>query len=204
MFDYIEFLDIPAAIAFFIIALFFVLQIIGAILEFKGKTVPEIMRIKKYFDDKKEEREMLSKMPGTLNEMKEFLQDVKKHYNDDNIAKRNSWMSKVDNKLDNDQMRIDEINKKLDKHNEYILALIVENKRNIIIDFASRVANKDRYFTREQFNRVFKVYHEYEDIIKANNLANGEVNIAFRIITEAYEANMKNGTFVEDIRGYDV
>ena len=47
--NYIEFLGLPEKIAISIIALFFVMQIVGEILEFKGRVVPEIMKIRKYF-----------------------------------------------------------------------------------------------------------------------------------------------------------
>ena len=43
---------------------------------------------------------------------------------------------------------------------------------------------------------------EYEEIIKDNDLQNGEVDIAIRIIREAYENHLRNGSFVEDVRGY--
>ena len=56
--------------------------------------------------------------------------------------------------------------------------------------------------TREQFNRIFKMYEEYETIIESNGLTNGEVDVAFRIITESYENHMRNHTFIEDVRGY--
>ena len=58
--------------------------------------------------------------------------------------------------------------------------------------------------TREQFKRAFKIYAEYEDIIKDNGFTNGEVDIAIRIIREAYENHLRNHTFVEDVRGYTV
>ena len=41
-------------------------------------------------------------------------------------------------------------------------------------------------------------------IIEKNEKTNGEVDIAFRIIQESYECHMRNHTFVEDIRGYDI
>ena len=43
-----------------------------------------------------------------------------------------------------------------------------------------------------------------EDIIKKNNMTNGEVDIAIRIIKESYEKHMRHHSFVEDIRGYDI
>lgn len=93
---------------------------------------------------------------------------------------------------------------KLDKNNADTLALLIDSKRNFIIDFAFKVADGKRPVTHEQFNRFFKEYYEYEEIIKENGLTNGEVDIAFRIGTEAYEEHMRNHTFLEDLRGYDV
>ena len=92
----------------------------------------------------------------------------------------------------------------MDRNNEDTLALLIDNKRNTIINFASKVIDENTPVTREQFNRIFKIHKEYEEIIESNKLTNGEVDIAFRIITEAYEAHMRNHSFIEDIRGYNI
>lgn len=81
--------------------------------------------------------------------------------------------------------------------------MLIDSKRNTIINFASNVVNKDTPVTREQFNRIIKMHEDYEKIIEQNGLTNGEVDIAFRIIEEAYEDHMRNHTFIEDIRGYN-
>ena len=94
------------------------------------------------------------------------------------------------------------VSDKLDAQSKDILSLIIENKRSIIINFASRVSNESERFTREQFNRVMKIYEEYEEIIAEHGMTNGEIDIAYRIITEAYEEHLKNNTFIEDIKGY--
>ena len=56
------------------------------------------------------------------------------------------------------------------------------------------------------FYNVVKDYEEYdeeyENLISENNMTNGEVNIAMRIIEDSYAAHMKNHSFIEDIRGY--
>ena len=39
---------------------FVIMQIIGELLEFKGKVVPEFIKIRKYFSRKKQERETLN------------------------------------------------------------------------------------------------------------------------------------------------
>ena len=69
MLSYIEYLGLPSTIAIGLVIVFFALQIIGEILEFKGKAVPEFLKVRKYFARKKEEREIrtpLVKIPCGL------------------------------------------------------------------------------------------------------------------------------------------
>ena len=202
MLDYIEMFELPAIVAAVIIAIYCIMQLIGDILTFKGKVVPEFMRVKHWLQKRKEARNALSRMPEIVDEVKSLLDNVNQHYSDDNITKRNAWMNEVtDRGIENRQL-INMVSGKLDAQSKDILELIIENKRNTIIDFAARVSNTDNLFTREQFNRVMKIYSDYEDIITKNGMTNGEVDIAYRIITEAYEECLKNNTFIEDIRGY--
>ncbi|MBR5604190.1 MAG: hypothetical protein IKW51_08275 [Bacteroidales bacterium] len=205
----------------FLVGVFLVIQIIGEILEFKGKVVPEFIKVRKYFARKKKERQALSQMivlldehnqmSTTLKEVRRLLTDIDKHYSKDNIAMRDGWMKKVNDHIaESDERRqkqnelMNTLNDKLDKNNADTLSLLIENKRSAIIDFASKVIDEKYPVTKEQFNRIFKIYREYEDIIENNGLTNGEVDIAYRIITEAYENHMRNHSFVEDIRGYDI
>lgn len=212
MFDYIEYLNLPTVIAVALVTSFFIIQIIGEILEFKGKVVPEFIKIRKYFSRKKREREVLSELPAIFEEIRQvpdtlrnvqiLLNNVDQHYSSDNITMRDNWIQNVNHKLDVNDRMVQELCSKLDKNNEDTLSLLIEIKRNSIISFASLVIDENKAVTREQFNRIFRIYEEYEDIIEKNNLTNGEVDIAIRIIKEAYEAHMRNHTFVEDVRGY--
>lgn len=221
MLNYIEYLNTPTGIATVLVGVFLCIQIIGEILEFKGKVVPEFVKVRKYFARKKKERQALSQMTvlldehnqmsTTLKEVHRLLTDIDKHYSKDNIAMRDGWMKKVnDHMVESDERRkkqdelMSALNDKLDKNNADTLSLLIENKRSAIIDFASRVIDEKYPVTREQFNRIFKTYREYEEVISNNGLTNGEVDIAYRIITEAYENHMRNHSFVEDIRGYDI
>ena len=113
-------------------------------------------------------------------------------------------MALVNSKLDSYDKSMEAINEKLDKNNRDTLAILIENNRNTIIDFASRVSDKDKPVTREQFNRIFKLYKTYEGIIQENGMTNGEVDIAIRIIQEAYEDHIREHSFLEDVRGYGV
>ena len=53
MINYIEFLNIPTRVAISVIMLFFIMQVVEEVLEFKGKVVPEFIKIRKYFSRKK-------------------------------------------------------------------------------------------------------------------------------------------------------
>lgn len=202
MLNYIEYLNVPSQIAIALIAVLFVLQLIGEFLNFKGKAVPEIMSIRKYFARKKSERKVIRELPETIQDLKNIVNNIDKHYNADNISMRDKWIDSVNSKLILEDKLIRDLNKKLDKANKDIVSILVDNKRNTIIDFASRVSNSSVLVTKEQFNRVFKIYKEYEDLISKNGLTNGEVDIAYRIIVESYEEHLSNHTFIEDTRGW--
>lgn len=202
MLNYIEYLNVPSQIAIALIAVLFVLQLIGEFLNFKGKAVPEIMSIRKYFARKKSERKVIRELPDTIQDLKNIVNNIDKHYNADNISMRDKWVDSVNNKLMLEDKLVRELDKKLDEANKDIVSILVDNKRDTIIDFASKVSNSSVLVTKEQFNRVFKLYKEYEDLISKNGLTNGEVDIAYRIIVESYEEHLSNHTFIEDTRGW--
>ena len=79
--------------------------------------------------------------------------------------------------------------------------MFVQSSRDRIINFATRLVAESTVVSREEFNRIFKVYEEYESYITEHGLTNGEVDVSIRLIRESYEAHMKNHTFIEDIRG---
>lgn len=220
MLNYMQYLGLPAIVITVVAVVFLILQGIGELLEFKGKVVPEILKIRKYFARKKKERQALGRLPelfenygktvDTLSNVDRLLSDIDKHYSSDNIKIRDKWMSEVNSHISNSEKRIEEqdsimreLNSKLDKNNDVTLSILIENKRNAIINFADKVIDESYPVTKEQFNRIFKMHKEYEEIIKENNLTNGEVDIANRIIEESYENHMKNHSFIEDIRGYN-
>jgi hypothetical protein len=202
MISYIEYLNVPVTLGLIIIGVFLIMQIIGEILEFKGKVVPEFIKIRKYFARKKRERKTIDEMSTTIRDVKTVLDSVESHYSTDNIAKRDSWMKWVNERAEVYDQSIATLKEGLDKNNEITMSLYIESKRSSIINFASYCVCPDNPVTREQFKRIFRIYEEYEDIIRDNGLTNGEVDIAIRIIREAYENNLRNRSFIEDVRGY--
>ncbi len=195
MLDSMQYLGMPTIIIVIVVAILLIMQVIGGVIEFKGKALPEIFHIKKYLARKKLEKEILIRLPETVDKLEKSVANINVHYNEDNISKRNDWMQSVNEKLDTDHTLIRELKQ------DFILKDI-NDKRNTIIDFASRISSSDTIITREYFNRIFKTYQEYEDMIKKEGLTNGEVDVAYHIIVEAYEERLLNHTFLEDERGW--
>ena len=202
MISYIEYIDLPSKVGISIICLFVVIQVIGEILEFKGKVVPEFVKIRKYFSRKRRERQMAEDVFSSVNDMKRYMEEISKHYSPERIKYRDEWIDSVNKRLAQSDAMTQELNKKLDRNNRDTLSLLIDSKRNALINFASRVIDEAATVTREQFNRAFKLYDEYERLITENGLTNGEVDIAHRIIEDSYEAHMRNNSFIEDVKGY--
>lgn len=202
MLNYIQYLNFPTKIACIFVGVFLFMQVIGELLEFKGKVVPECIKVRKYFARRKSERELLQKIPAMFNRVETLLEDVGSHYSSDNISMRDKWIDSVNCKMDKNDRLIRDLTEKIDKNNADTLALLIDSKRNTIIDFAARVVDEDAPVTHEQFHRIFKLHKEYETIISDNGLTNGEVDVAYRIISESYEKHLRNHSFIEDLRGY--
>lgn len=160
------------------------------------------MKIRKYFKRKRQEKKQ-SRM--FLQNVQTLLNDFNKHYSADNITKRNEWMQWVNDRAevyDKSVTELTALKDALAANNELTLDLYINIHRNRIIDFASKVANENCLVSREEFNRIFKTYNEYEDVLKKYNKTNGEVDVAICIIKDSYTEHMKNHSFIEDIRGY--
>ena len=206
MLSYIEYLGIPLKIALVLVAIFFVMQIIGEFLEFKGKVVPELFKIRKFFSRRKKER---TETAETLREVRQLLNDVNIHYSDDNIAKRDNWMAWVNNRAQAYDDSIVEISRSLSdvtqalKDNTKLTEeMFIQSSRDRIIDFATKTSNENVMVSREEFYRIFKVYDKYEKFLEEREMSNGEVDIAYQIIKDSYEQHLRNHTFIEDIRSY--
>lgn len=206
MLNYFEYLGVPLSVGLIVIGMFCIMQIIGEILEFKGKVVPEFLKIRKFFSRRKKEKDEVSQ---TIKEVKELLSDVNEHYSDDNISKRNTWMKWVNDRAVAYDESIVEIVKNLaattqalKENTKLTEEMFIQSSRDRVIDFSTKVANESAAVSREEFNRIFKVYDKYEKFLAEHGMTNGEIDIAYRVITEAYEARLKNHSFTEDIRGY--
>ena len=206
MVSMVEFLGIPGIVAACIIGAILAIQVIGEIVEFFGKSVPELMKIRKYFKRKKQEK---IEQKETLIKVQQLLSDVNGHYSEDNIKKRDEWMKWVNDRAEVYDKSIDVLEKKydnlfelMDKNNFITLNLFLDFKRSTILDFAAHVCEPDYQVSQEYFNKIFKIYNEYEALIEENDMQNGEVDIAYKIISDAYMERLKTNSFIENKRGY--
>lgn len=197
-----QWIGIPASIIAAIAILYVITSVIGCILDFKGKIWPEIINWRRWRRRKKEEKEKQAKL---LEKLAEKLESFEGHYSPDNIAKRNEWMQWVNDRAkvyDASVKELTTFKDTLEVTKELTLDLYININRNRIIDFAGKVADENVIVSREEFNRIFKIYDEYEAILEKYGKTNGEVEISIRIIREAYETHMRSHTFIEDSRGY--
>lgn len=202
----IEFLNAPVTIAIIVVGLLLILQIIGEISEFLGKTVPEFMKVRKYFKRKKQEREEASQ---TLKEVKQLLNHVDSHYSADNITKRDSWMQWVNDRAVTYDTFIKEIGEKfadvteaLKNNTKMTEDMFVENSRDRIIDFAEKASDYNVVLSHEQFRRIFRVHECYEQFLEDHNRTNGEIDIAYEMIQDGFKYRIQNHCFAEDLNGY--
>lgn len=207
MLGYIEYLKVPATMAGIIVGIILVSNLVGELLELKGKVVPGFMKIRKYLKRKRDEKK---ENDETLKAVKHLLADVNVHYSADNISKRDAWMSWVNSRADVYDKSIVEINDNLalvtaalQDNSKLTEELFVQNSRDRIIDFGILVADGEKIISREQFHRIFKVHEDYEEFLEKRGLKNGETDIAMRVINESYATHMRERTFLEDVRGYD-
>jgi chromosome segregation ATPase len=188
----IEFLGIPTTIGIILVGLLLITQIIGEVSELLGKTVPEVLKIRKIFIRKKQEKEDTAK---TLAEVKQLLGDVNSHYSKDNITKRNDWMNGVDKSVrDNDKL-IQALDGKMDKlleTNENLKEQLVQVKSNVLENEADRLrselfdcGNRCRRNIRlhpEEMEHIRAVFNKYSKVLHQNGPGEAE----FNFITDYY------------------
>lgn len=188
----IEFLGIPATIAIVLVGLFLILQIIGELCELKGKMVPEFLKIRKYFQRKKQEREDTKQM---IQDCKQALLEFNSHYDKDNITKRNTWMTKVDSSVKNNDQLINNLDTKMDellKTNKTLTAQLEQVKNNVLENEADRLrselfdcGNRCRRRIRlhpEEMEHIRAVYQKYSEVLHQNGTGEKE----FNFITDYY------------------
>lgn len=210
MLEYIKFLNdyinVPAKLIAGVAVLLLCLQLVGELLEFFGKVAPGFMKLRKRAKEKREQErkrdELLAAATEALEKNNKKLDEFTALYDDDNMKKRNGWMHAVDAGISENKHDISSLAEKLEKIYDISMKDHVEALRSVILGFANRVSDKNSVPTHEEFRRAFTAHEDYEAFLKEHGLTNGQVDVAYRVISEDYAERLRNHEFLEDIRGY--
>lgn len=188
----IEYLGVPATLAVVVVGLFIIFQIIGEIIEFSGKVAPEFLKVRKYFSRKRKEKEETNTM---IKECKELLAEFNSHYGEDNIAKRDKWISKVDKSVKNSDTFMQTLDTKIDQllsYNASLQAQLDQVKSNVLENEADRLrselfdcGNRCRRNIRlhpEEMEHMRVVFEKYSNVLHQNGPGEAE----FKFITNYY------------------
>ena len=198
---------VPTVIISIVVGIFVIMQLIGEIIEWCGKTAPMWLKIRKYFSEKKR---LKKEREERLIRIDEKFARFEVHYSPENIEKRDRWMNwvnerseKYDESIALLSQNLVAVTEALEKNTKVTDKMFIQDCRTIILSFAEKAAQDNVVISREEFNRVFKVYDDYEQFLEEHNQTNGEVDIAINVIREGYEHRLRNHSFLEDIRGYN-
>lgn len=210
MLEYIKFLNdyinVPAKLIVSVVILLLCLQLVGELLEFCGKVAPGFMKLRKKAKEKLEKErkrdELLTAATEALKKANQKLDEFTALYDNDNLNKRNIWMRAVDTGISENKNDIHSLAEKMEKIYDISMKDHIEALRSVILNFANRVSDKNGILTHEEFRRAFAAYEDYEAFLKEHGLTNGQVDVAYRVISEDYADRLRNHEFLEDIRGY--
>lgn len=218
---------IPAGIVTAIASVLVILNAIYAIIDKCGKISPAFLNIVGWFKKRKEEKQAkearlnsivkklddvndkfdrkFEKFDEKFDKVDQRLENFEQHYSPESLARRDAWMTWVNERADKYDESIEKINQMIEKltlalesNTAMTEEMFVQNCRTIILNFASRVCRKDIVLSKEEFKRVFKVHNRYEEFLKEKHKSNGEVDIAYEVIEKGYKERLMNKTFFED------
>ena len=67
----------------------------------------------------------------------------------------------------------------------------IEDMRWELIDFSSALAG-GRYYNKEAFEHIFRIYEKYEDILTKRKMTNGYIDESMAAIREVYKQRLLN------------
>ena len=195
---------VPVGVVSAIAAVIAILNFIYFFIDKGGKVAPAFLNIVKHIKEKKAKKEAREKL---INETIAYMEIMKNHTSPESIARRDNWMHWVDQRAEKYDESIallsanlTALNAALEANTKVTDKLFIQDCRTIIISFAEKASNQQRLISREEFNRVFKVYEDSENFLAAHEMTNGEVDLAYEIIQEAYQYRLTNHKFLENMR----
>lgn len=94
--------------------------------------------------------------------------------------------------MEQSDKRDEEISNDIKKLTQMFVEKEIDDMRWEINNFATNVA-EGKPCNKDSFKHCMHIYEKYEEILKENDLENGEVEISMEIIEEAYKQKLKDG-----------
>lgn len=138
-----------------------------------------------------EEQEIQSSLQKMTSELEKLSEEVKQYGNnrindrEKSFKKEKEIYDTIERVTDAINVTIEEMAVTLNEMKQDALDEKIERIRWRILDFAGDLRN-GKITDIEQFYYIFKTCDKYEDLIKANNLKNGQVTEAIKFIHEKY------------------
>lgn len=88
------------------------------------------------------------------------------------------------------------LKEKLEKTEKRVNAHIINVQRQEILAFSNECINKIPH-TKEEFDHIIEIHSDYLKNISSENLENGRVDIAYRVIEEDYFNCISNNSFLQ-------
>ena len=81
--------------------------------------------------------------------------------------------------------KIDTVDKKVGGVKTDLQLHVVENQRRTILEFASELRKSEKK-TQEDYNYILKLYDDYEEYTRANNIPNSQIDLAYEFISKKH------------------
>lgn len=107
------------------------------------------------------------------------------------VTDKETLYKRVEN-LEKQNEKLDELCKSINEIKEDLLKTNIERKRKSILDFCSTLSNGQKQ-NGEAFNEIFRIYAEYEQILKNNDMENGQAEESMKFISEKYQELLRKG-----------
>ena len=127
-----------------------------------------------------------------LNKLKLFAKSIGKIMNED-IYTELDCIKNSQNGLLN---KIEAVDNNLSMFEDKTEKDMLKNKRSQILKFYNECYRGIKH-SREEFDNIFEVHKDYEDMIEAKNLTNGKIDNAFDYIMNEYHRCESNHDFIQ-------
>lgn len=123
--------------------------------------------------------------PIKINPISSLLKWIGSQINKDikeQLTEQNQKLDVLQEKHENTESRLDNIE--------------LNNMRSRILDFANSVM-RERKHTQEEFNYIFKLHSDYEELIKEKRYPNKQLDNAISYIDEIYNQCLRENSFLK-------